>query len=124
MFVVGGNGTNTLAYSTNGITWTPVVSPPITTTVWSIAWNIDRFVAVGAGTNTIAYSFDGINWVGSGNILFTTVGRKIITLGNKQGFPLIESQLITDNRQIEVVSDFYQKGFKNISVSFRNKNII
>jgi len=74
-FVVGGRGTNSLAYSTDGITWTGLGTGIFSTTGYSIAWNGTRFVATGAGTNTIAYSDDGITWTGLGtSILSSTAG--------------------------------------------------
>ena len=67
MWVAVGQGTNTIAYSSDGITWTPVIS---STSIFSVmglgvAWNGTRWVSVGAGTNTIAYSSDGITWIGA-----------------------------------------------------------
>jgi hypothetical protein len=61
LIVAGGNGGGGIAYSYNGITWTPAISSPITT-VQGIAWNGSYYVAVGQGTNTIATSPDAINW--------------------------------------------------------------
>ena len=80
-----GRGTNTIAYSSNGITWTGlgVISPttPFTTAGYGVAWNGKLWVAVGEGTNTIAYSSDGITWTGLGVISpttpFTTAGRGV-----------------------------------------------
>jgi hypothetical protein len=71
-----GTGTNTIAYSDDGITWTGLGS-----TIFSgndVAWNGTRWVAVGQGTtNTIAYSSDGITWTGLGITVFSDFGYGI-----------------------------------------------
>jgi hypothetical protein len=84
-FVAGGyieyGGTNTLAYSPDGITWTPSVSGNsiFRWNVADIATNGTMWVAVGgnySGTlNTIAYSYDGIRWLPSSN------GSSIFSVG-------------------------------------------
>jgi hypothetical protein len=77
-----GEGTNTIATSTDGITWTPVVTSPFTSATGppiitasgrGIAWNGSLWVAVGVGAvNTIATSTDGITWTGRGKTNFAT----------------------------------------------------
>jgi len=74
-FVAGGTGTNRLAYSSDGITWTASNSG---NTVFislcnAVAWNGTQFVAGGSSGNRLAYSTDGINWTGS------TSGTAVIT---------------------------------------------
>ena len=75
---VGGGGTNSLAYSADGITWTGIPGPH--TIGNAIAWNGIRWVSVGTGgVYAIAYSSDGIKWTGipvSANT-FTTSGRGV-----------------------------------------------
>jgi len=63
MWVATGAGTNTLAYSTDAINWTPVGSI-FTTAGNSVTWNGKFFVAAGQGTNTLAYSSNGVTWTG------------------------------------------------------------
>lgn len=76
--VMGGAGTNTLAWSAdNGITWTGLGTSIFSSQCYSIAWSGKRFVAVGSGTNTIAYSEDGKNWTGLGLTTFGTFGITI-----------------------------------------------
>jgi hypothetical protein len=79
IWVAGGaatNGTsNSLAYSTNGISWTGLGNS-LFTSVYSICWNGRFFTAVGYGSNHIATSADGIDWTGRGPIFGTN------TLGN------------------------------------------
>jgi hypothetical protein len=63
----GGSGTNTIAYSYNGINWTANGSAVITTGGTSqTSWNGKYFLASGTGVNTLAYSQNGINFVGLG----------------------------------------------------------
>jgi hypothetical protein len=70
--MAGGDGTDKLAYSYDGITWTASASG---TTVFTggtcgaVAWNGRMFVCVGTGTtasNCIIYSYNGINWFSTG----------------------------------------------------------
>jgi hypothetical protein len=74
-FVAGGSGTNRLAYSSDGITWSGSVSgtPLFTPQCYAVAWNGTLWVAGGGGGNRVAYSSDGINWTAStsGNDLIT-----------------------------------------------------
>jgi len=70
-----GEGTNSIAYSPDGIKWTGLGNT-IFTTGRGVAWNGTRWVAVGSGTNTIAYSSDGIIWtpVTDAYKIFETIG--------------------------------------------------
>jgi len=74
-FVAGGGGTNQLAYSYDGITWTASTSgnAVFTLTCETVATNGLRWVAGGQGDNRLAYSTDGITWTAStsGNTVFT-----------------------------------------------------
>ena len=72
-----GKGTNTIAYSNDGVNWNG-----LGTNIFSVAgngaeWNGTMWVAVGEGTNTIAYSYDGIIWTGLGKSIFSTAGRGV-----------------------------------------------
>jgi hypothetical protein len=79
--VAGGLGTNTMGYSTDGITWAADISGSamFTNRCWAVAWNGSQWVAGGEGTNRLAYSYDGINWTGStsGNALITTAVQTV-----------------------------------------------
>ena len=70
--VAGGSGTNTLAYSSDGINWV-ASGGALFSACYAIAWNGTLWVAGGLGTNRLAYSSDGINWIGntSGNAIFS-----------------------------------------------------
>jgi len=74
----GTNNQNTLAYSYDGIYWNGLGKSIFTTTVNSVNWNGDKWVAVGAGTNSIAYSYDAINWTGLGTPSSLTTGNGVI----------------------------------------------
>ena len=78
-FVAVGNGSNTAAYSTDGITWTAVTMP--SSGHWiSATYGNGRFVAVASRDTTAAYSTDGITWTAvtmpsSGHWSFVTYGN-------------------------------------------------
>ena len=87
LWVAVGKGTNTIAYSSDGIIWTPVVGSTsiFTDSGRSVSWSGTRWVAVGKGTNTIAYSSDGIIWtpvVGSISI-FSNFGSSVAWNGTR-----------------------------------------
>jgi len=70
--VAVGKGTNSIAWSEDGKSWSPVNN---STTIFSdqgggVAWNGSMWVAVGKGTNSIAWSEDGKNWTGLGSSIF------------------------------------------------------
>jgi hypothetical protein len=70
LWVGVGEGTNTLAYSKDGVNWSGIGST-IFTIGNSVAWNGSQWVATGSGSNTLAYSADGISWTGIGSTIFT-----------------------------------------------------
>jgi hypothetical protein len=89
LWVAGGEGTNSLAWSWDGMAWTGITSGAtnFATRCRGVAYGEipgvgGRWVAVGVGTNSIIYSNDGLNWVipaqgvTSGGI-FTTGGYGI-----------------------------------------------
>ena len=91
IFVAAGQGTHTLAYSTNGTTWVGLGTTVFTTAGQKISWNGAVWTATGQGGNTIATSPDGINWTGRGaTTVFTTsgygVGSTGLTTFNKPKF--------------------------------------
>jgi hypothetical protein len=73
MWVAVGSGTNSIAYSYDGVTWIGL-GVLVLTQGNAVAWSGTMWVAVGSGTNSIAYSYDGITWTGLGNILFSGNG--------------------------------------------------
>jgi len=69
-----GNGTNTIAYSQDGINWVSLGTTVFSSTGRKAFWNGTIWVATGQGVNTLAYSYDGFNWTGLGASIFTTSG--------------------------------------------------
>ena len=65
VIVSTGEGTNTLAYSTdNGRTWTGLGTSIFSVAGYCVSWNGSIWIAGGdnGNTNSIAYSYDGITW--------------------------------------------------------------
>ena len=72
---VGRGPSHSLAYSSDGITWTGLGKTTFGYATYGVVWNGKIWVAVGAGTNnTIAYSSDGITWNGLGTSIFSGDG--------------------------------------------------
>jgi hypothetical protein len=74
LWVAIGSGTNTMAYSSDGIQWTGLGSS-IFVQGRGLSYNGRIWVAGGDGTNptnTLGYSYDGINWMGLGKTVFNT----------------------------------------------------
>ena len=60
-------GSNSLAYSLDGLTWSNSVNGTATFPFSggicnAIAWNGSKWVAGGTGSNALAYSYDGVTW--------------------------------------------------------------
>lgn len=72
--VATGRGTNTLAYSPDGIQWTGLGTNIFSTYSWDVFWNGTIWLALGQGTNSIAYSYDGTTWTGLGTSTFSVRG--------------------------------------------------
>jgi hypothetical protein len=80
LWVAGGipaiGGMDTMAYSSDGINWYPIVQDILTSSCKAIAWNGSIWIAGGVAVyNTMAYSLDGINWTalpGASAILSTS----------------------------------------------------
>lgn len=76
LWVAVGNGTCSIATSTDGISWTPRdMFNVITSTGYGVAWNGFLWVVAGysggtTNTNSIATSPDGITWTGRRNYIF------------------------------------------------------
>ena len=84
LWIGGGNGTNTVAYSNDGINWYGLGISSSTVfgasgTIYGFAYNGKIWVAVGSGTGTIAYSFDGKIWFQSN--VFSTAGYVVVWNG-------------------------------------------
>lgn len=65
-----GSGTSSLAISSDGTTWLPLVNPLVT--AYCVSWNGFQWVAGGSGSESpIAYSSDGLTWT-LGTITYLT----------------------------------------------------
>ena len=76
-WVATGDNPNSLAYSSNGTTWTGLGKTIFSTICYSIAWNGLRWVAGGETTNALAYSTNGTTWTGLGLSIFSNVGYAV-----------------------------------------------
>ena len=78
IWVAGGQGANTLAWSWDGVNWVGLAATIFSTICYGVTWNGSIFVATGSGTNTVATSFDGSNWIPRGNYYqFTSYARGV-----------------------------------------------
>ena len=66
-----GDGTNTLAYSQDGIYWKGLGNSVFSIRSNKAVWNGILWVAVGYGQYWVASSYDGINWFGRDSTLMT-----------------------------------------------------
>jgi hypothetical protein len=82
MFVSGGSGTNTIAYSYDCIQWIGIGSSIFTTSCVFVTYINNMWLAGGTGTNTMAKSYDGITWTNIANGIFTTNVKTIVSDGN------------------------------------------
>ena len=75
LWVAVGQGTNTIAYSNDGINWIGINGPFGVGDHYqgnAVAWNGQIWVAVGSGDNTIAWSDDGKTWTAASTNPFTS----------------------------------------------------
>lgn len=88
-----GSGSNTIAYSNDGIYWIGTGNSIFTTKGNKAVWNGTIWCAVGTGSNWVATSYDGINWIGRDNYwmqegydigwngsVFIAVGYGVVTM--------------------------------------------
>jgi uncharacterized protein YjbI with pentapeptide repeats len=100
-FVAVGEGTNTIAYSTDGILWT-AVSNNIFSVGKSVSWNKKYWVAVGEGKNSIAYSKDGINWFAGGLDVFSS-GKNLVWDGI-----ITDSSIYSESDEVNIRNIIYK----------------
>ncbi len=67
---------NSLAYSSNGLSWTGLGETIFSQAAYSVCFGNGMFVAAGQGTNTLAYSSDGQNWTGNSS-MFSISGNAV-----------------------------------------------
>ncbi len=128
LIIAVGEGTNTIMYSYDGVTWANVTSSPFSSKGRAVTWTGYRWVAVGEGTNTIAFSPNGINWIpvnNNKNPLFTTSGYGISS-NSPIGTTIVNSQLVLNqygvglNNSIDLSSDtYYNSGFTNFTTTIK-----
>ena len=70
LWLAGGIGINTLAYSYDGLSWSGLGSDIFNGGCLCLAWNGTTWVAGGYGGNTIATSIDGKTWIQHGSSIF------------------------------------------------------
>uniref|UniRef100_A0A6C0KUL2 Peptidase S74 domain-containing protein n=1 Tax=viral metagenome TaxID=1070528 RepID=A0A6C0KUL2_9ZZZZ len=89
-----GSGTNSIAYSQDGIIWRGLGST-LFTTGYDACWNGNLWLAVGTGYYALAYSYDGINWFGITNSLIDTGtgvawnGTLFVVVGSFSSLPVV-----------------------------------
>jgi len=133
IWVAGGIGSNSLAWSTDGINWNGLGTKG--TSIFpngcnSICWNGTRFI--GTGSNYIGYSPDGINWYSALSTNLFTNGYGIASNPGVGGFVAPSAMFLNNNgirgngifasQTLEIVSSdpYYQLGFDNVSITINN----
>ena len=91
-FVAVSDGSDTAAYSTDGITWMQSTLP-LSADWESVTYGNGKFVAVANGSTTAAYSTDGINWVQS--TLPTKIKWSSVTYGDGKFVAVAKSSSVT-----------------------------
>ena len=125
MWVAVGQGTNSIAYSSDGSTWTGVTNI-FSTTGNNVSWNGSLWVAVGYGTNTLAHSSDGKTWTGRGKTIFSNSGygvawNKGIGDISMNTIHLNEYGPVLSNK-LDIVNDkYFNQGFQQLSLTITAK---
>lgn len=141
----GGDSNNMIAYSYDGLNWTPVVNSfnLFQYTGTGVCWNGVRFIAGGWGyeQNSIVYSSDGINWYPGydgenynsnpySDVFTSKILTKCISVASNSniGVPVVQSQMILNpiqNSSVLMISTdpYYQQGFNEISFKVEQNNL-
>ena len=94
MWVAVGQGTNSTAYSFDGITWTTGTNI-FSVGGYGVCWNGTMWIASGEGANMLAYSFNGITWTGvTGTSIFSVYGYRIASNYQVKPIPYIQQPTI------------------------------
>ena len=130
MWVAGGFGGRSIAYSFDGISWTSIsTSTSIFVNTNDITWDGKRWIASGEGPlNRVATSYDGITWYGvaTSTSLFTTGGYGISSNYNASSSQLVVSNTsgTTLSNRLEIVADsYYNQGPTELAVSITANNL-
>jgi cytoskeletal protein CcmA (bactofilin family) len=96
VWVAVGRGTNTVAYSFDGINWYAAGSP-FPERGYGVTWNGRYWIAVGKGPPSAIISFDGIIWIDvphTTNVPFNTQGLAVGGLRAVIGYGGLNNELI------------------------------
>jgi hypothetical protein len=124
--VAGGTGTgNTIATSSDGITWTGRGVATFSTACNGVYWNTQRWVAVGSGGNSIAYSYNGTTWysaINNTNVLSTGFG---VGSNSKLGAVVVNSgiYLNTNDKLVVNTPKFYDDSLSSDTAISINMNL-
>ena len=132
VWVAGGLGGNSIAFSGNGISWVGLGTTVFPNGCSSICWNGTRFV--GGGQGYLGYSAQGNIWYSSPTSLFTSINDIVSNPG--VGAFVAPSAMVLNNNGItgnglyssttlEVVSSdpYFQNGFTNASFNITSNSI-
>jgi len=123
--VAGGAGGNTLATSSDGITWTGIGTSVFSTACNGIYWNTQRWVAVGSGTNTVAYSYDGTTWYSALNTNSLLSAGYGVGSNSKIGSIIVNSglYLTTNDRLVVNTPSCYDDSLSSDTAISMNMNL-
>jgi len=91
---------NTIAYSYDGINWSPSISGNslFNSNVYCVAYNGTLWVAGSEGSVKLAYSTDGINWTTCSLIAYTVDNGKITSISyNDRMWIAIQTKIVNNN---------------------------
>lgn len=122
------NDTNIIAYSSDGVSWTPATTP-ILSNANDVKWNGNMFIAVGQGTfSSIVYSYDGNTWYPSTNGLtlyspFTSIScTSNIRQYSVNNQIVLDKNSIIGNQTLDIISDsFFNQGFENRQITIKSR---
>jgi hypothetical protein len=103
--VAVGTGTgNTIATSSNGITWTGSGVTVFSSAGNDVTWNTKRWIACGSGGNTIAYSYNGTTWYSAVNTTSLFTNAIGVGTNSKIGATIVNSGLYMNTNDILAVN--------------------
>ena len=100
-WVAVGSGTNSIATSTDGLTWVGQ-GTSVMTVGSGVAFNGKMWVVVGSGKNQIATSTDGLKWTGRGSV-FSSAGSGVAWNG-KMWVAVGSQKPFTKNNKTTIVT--------------------
>jgi hypothetical protein len=118
MIMASGKGTNTLAYSYDGINWTGLSNNVFNSESFSVKWNGKFWIGTGTGTGnyTIAISSDGLKWSPIKNSLFTSC-YNIFCFSNLYTCQINNQINLNNSDSLDIVTDkYYNIGPTNLTI--------